>query len=109
VLLSTIIKCTVVGLIYIALSKKAQGDYKKLQISATVTAAIYGLLSIVIDFILSTIELMLVGNAFVTAITIEIAAIPATAINAVFTVIGISILYLPVTSAYNKIIKKAAV
>lgn len=105
VAISTTIKCLVVGYIYLVLSKKAQNNDKKLYTFSVLTAGVYGILSVVLDFILSTIELMLIGNNFTTAIAVEITSIPATVINAIFTVIGVAVLYLPVTTAYKRITK----
>ena len=103
VFVSTIIKCILVGVIFNALQKKANGDRKKESLYATLCAAIYGVTNIVVDFIWSTIELVIVGNTLSAAIAAEITSIPATIINAVFTVIGTAILYVPVKAAYNRI------
>lgn len=102
---STIIKCLFVGLIWGILKKKASGNAKKEYIFGVICAAVYGITNIVVDFIFSTAELVIAGSALGAAITAEITAIPATIINAVFTVIGIAILYIPVKSAYDRIIR----
>lgn len=102
---STIIKCLFVGCIWGLLKKKAAGNKRKEYIFGVVCGAIYGVSNIVVDFIFSTIELVIAGSGLSAAITAEITAIPATIINAVFTVIGIAILYVPVKTAYDRIAK----
>ena len=51
-------------------------------------------------------ELVIAGSNLQAAITAELASIPATMINAVFTVIGIAVLYVPVREAYRRAIKE---
>ena len=48
---------------------------------------------------------MILGSALPAALTAELTAIPATIINAVFTVIGIAVLYIPVKGAYRRVMK----
>lgn len=105
VFVSTIIKCMLVGTIFAILKKKAGDDAQKEYIFAVVCAAIYGVTNIVVDFIWSVIELVILGNPLITAITEELTSIPATIINAVFTIIGIAILYMPVKSAYQRVVR----
>ena len=45
------------------------------------------------------------GSSLNAALIAELTSIPATIINAAFTVAGIAILYVPVHSAYQRIIK----
>lgn len=106
VLFSTVVKTLVIGALFLRLKKQAGGDAKKEYIYAVVCAALYGLLSVVVDFIWSTGELVLMGSQLQAALTAELASIPATVINAVFTVIGIAILYLPVKNAYRRAVKE---
>ena len=103
VFVSTIIKCLLVGAIFVALKKKADGNIKKEYLFAVICAAIYGVTNIVVDFIWSVAELVITGSTLPAALAAEITSIPATIINAVFTIIGIAILYVPVTSAYKRI------
>jgi len=103
VLVSTIIKCLFVGAVFAVMKKKAAGDAKKEYIFAMICAGIYGVTNIVVDFIWSTAELVIMGSNLTAAITAEITAIPATIINAVFTVVGIAILYIPVKAAYKRV------
>ncbi|MDO4336586.1 MAG: ECF transporter S component [Eubacteriales bacterium] len=103
VFVSTIIKCLLVGTINSLLKKLANGNAKKEYACAVICAAIYGITNIVVDFIWSAAELILLGSAPAAAITAELTSIPATMINAGFTVIGIALLYVPVTSAYKRV------
>lgn len=104
VFVSTIIKCLLVGTVYGILKKKAQGNSRKEYAYAVGCAALYGVTNIVVDFIWSIGELLLLGNTLGAAVAAEITSIPATMINAGFTVIGILILYKPVVTAYRKIV-----
>lgn len=106
VLVSTIIKCMLVGTIFGVLRKKANGDARKEYSFAVLCAAIYGVTNIVVDFIWSAAELVIMGSTLGAALTAELTAIPATIINAVFTVIGIAILYVPVKAAYTRVMGK---
>ena len=104
VFVSTIIKCLLVGMIFQSLKKKAQGDAKKEYGYAVLCAAIYGITNIIVDFIWSTVELVVLGSSWSAALAAEITSIPATIINAGFTVVGIAILYVPVKKAYQRIL-----
>lgn len=104
VFVSTIIKCLLVGTVYGILKKKAQGDSRKEYACAVGCAALYGVTNIVVDFIWSVGELILLGSTFSAAVAAEITSIPATIINAGFTVIGILILYKPVVMAYRRVV-----
>ncbi len=99
----TIIKCLVVGIIFTALKNKAANNKKQEYVFAVICAVIYGAINIILDFCWTVVELMIAGSTFPAAFAAEITSIPATMINAVFTVIGIAILYVPVTSAYKRI------
>lgn len=103
VFVSTIIKCMLVGTVYEHLKKRAQGDHRKEYACAVGCAALYGVTNIIVDFIWSVGELLLLGNTFGAAVAAEITSIPATIINAGFTVIGITILYKPVVMAYRRV------
>lgn len=106
VFVSTIIKCLLVGALFDIMKKQAAGYRKKEYKAAVICAAVYGVLNIAVDFIWSVGELMLIGSTFGAALAAEITSIPATIINAGFTVIGITFLYLPVISAYQRITKR---
>ena len=105
VFVSTIIKCLLVGTIFENMKKKSDGSLKKESGYAVICAAIYGVTNIVVDFIWSTVELVIMGSSWGAALTAELTSIPATIINAVFTVIGTGLLFIPVKSAYNRVNK----
>lgn len=106
VLVSSIIKCLLVGALFAAMKKRAAGNPKKEYLAGVICAAVYGITNIVVDFLWSVAELVLLGSSLNAALIAEISSIPATMINAVFTVIGIMILYVPITSAYSRISHK---
>ncbi len=105
VFVSTIIKCMLVGIVFWFLKRKAAGNMKTEYKYAVICAALYGITSIIVDFIWSVAELVLLGSNMGAAIIAEISSIPATIINAVFTVIGVMLLYLPVVTAYRRIVE----
>ena len=104
VFVTTIIKCLLVGAIFVALKKKAAGNARREYLFAILCAAIYGITNIVLDFIWSTTELVIAGSSLNAALIAELTSIPATIINAGFTIAGIAILYLPVRSAFSRIV-----
>lgn len=104
VLVSTILNCVLSGLVYAALKKKAAGDSGKEYRAGVIAAAVYGVSNVVIDFVWSTCQLVIVGSSLPAALAAEVTAIPATIINSVFTVIGISLLYVPVKEAFKRVL-----
>jgi len=105
VLVSTIIKCMLVGIIFESMKKKTDGTLKSEYKYAVICAGIYGVTNIIVDFIWSTVELVIMGSTLSAALTAEIASIPATIVNAFFTVIGIALLFIPVKSAYRRVLR----
>ena len=105
VFVSTIIKCLFVGLLFETMKKKTDGSLKSEYKYAVLCAGIYGVTNIIVDFIWSTAELVIMGSTLKAALAAEIASIPATIINAGFTIIGIALLFVPVKSAYRRFIR----
>lgn len=105
VFVSTLLNCFFAGTAFSLLRKRANGDGRKEFTAAVITAVVYGISNVVIDFLWSTCELVILGSALPAALTAELTAIPATIINAVFTVIGIAVLYIPVKGAYRRVMK----
>lgn len=105
VFIGTIIKCVLVGILFESMKKKTDGTLKSQYKFAVLCAGIYGVTNIILDFLWSTAELVIMGSSLEAALTAEIASIPATIINAVFTVIGIALLFIPVKSAYERIVR----
>ena len=106
VLVSTIIKTLAIGALFLLLKKQANGDQKKEYVYAVICAALYGILNILLDFVWNTVELVIAGSNLQAALTAELTSIPATMVNAAFTVIGIAVLYAPVKEAYRRAIKE---
>ncbi len=104
VFVCTLLKCFVVGAVFNSLKNRAK-DEKQEYIYAIICSALYGVVTIVFDFIWSSAELVILGSTLKAALLAEITSIPATIINAVFTVIGITILYKPVVTAYKRILR----
>lgn len=105
VFVTTVVKCLLVGFIFLALQKKAANNARKEYLFAVVCAAIYGITNIVLDFIWSVTELVIAGSSLQAALIAELTSIPATIINAVFTVVGIALLYIPVRSAFRRVMR----
>lgn len=104
VFVTTVVKCILVGILFMSL-QKSEKKWMKEYVLAIFCAVIYGVLNIITDFLWSVAELMITGSTFQAAFAAELTSIPATIVNAVFAVIGIGILYLPVQKAYKRIIK----
>lgn len=104
VFIETIVKCLIVGAIFAILKKKADDDKAKEYISALICAVIYGCLNIIIELVMGTVKMVIIGSGFAAAFAGSLASIPATSINAVFMVIAIAVLYRPVSGIYNRII-----
>ena len=96
----TAVKCLIVGALFMMLKRKADGDKKKEYGAAVVCAFIYGCINVIMEFIMSTIAMMMVGSGFAAAAVAAFTSLPATVINAVFMVIAIAILYQPVKKIY---------
>jgi len=96
-----VVRCLVVGLIFAAMTKNRKKTYG----CAIVASVIYGVVNIIFDFIWSTMELVIMGSTLSAALAAELTSIPATIINAVFTVVGTALLYVPVKSAYDRIMR----
>lgn len=62
VFVSTIIKCLFVGAVFALMKRKADGDRKKEYAAAVICSAVYGVTNIIVDFIWSTGELVLMGS-----------------------------------------------
>lgn len=105
VFVSTVINCFLVGTVHASMLRKANGNTKSEHKYAIFAAVLYGVSNTVIDFVWNLVQLMIIGNSFQVAFMTELTSIPATIINAVFTVIGIAVLYIPVITAYRRIIK----
>ena len=68
-----------------------------------ISAVIYGCMNVLIELVMGTVKMMILGNGLAAAIADSVISIPATVINAVFMVIAIAILYQPVKKVYGRI------
>lgn len=100
VFVSELILCVVTGLAVKALRGAYADGKEKAVRNAAVCAAIYGVLNVIIDFTWNAAALVITGSSLTAALAAELTSIPATVINSVFTVIGVTILYVPVKSAF---------
>ena len=96
----TALKCLIVGAIFAVLKKKADGNKKKEYGVAVICAVLYGCINIIMEFIMSTIAMMMMGSGLAAAAAGAFTSLPATVINAVFMVVAIAILYEPVKKIY---------
>ncbi|MDO4312008.1 MAG: ECF transporter S component [Eubacteriales bacterium] len=99
----TIIKCLIVGAIFAILKEKADHDKKKEYMAAVISAVIYGCMNILIELVMGTVRLLILGSGLSAAIAGSIMSIPATVINAVFMIAAIIILYQPVRKVYGRL------
>ena len=102
----TIIKCLITGMVFAILKKYAAGELKKEYKAAIIVTIVYGALNIITDFAWNATELVILGSSIPAALIAEASSIPATIINAVFAVIGIAVLYIPVSAAYKRIVQE---
>lgn len=103
VFIETIVKCLIVGAIFSIMKKRADGNKTKEYTSAVICAVIYGCLNILIELVMGTIKMMILGSGFAAALMGSVVSIPATVINAVFMIVAIAVLYKPVESIYKRI------
>lgn len=103
VFIETIVKCLIVGAIFAAFKKRADGDKKKEYVGAVISAVIYGCMNVLIELVMGAVRMMILGSGFSAAIAGSVISIPATVINAVFMVIAIVVLYQPVRKVYTRI------
>ena len=80
------------------LSDDRAGEHK----AAVISAAVYGIMGMIIEFVMGTITMMMVGSEFVPAMLGSLTSLPATVINAVFMVIVIAIIYPIVKKIYKR-------
>ena len=103
VFVSAIALCLLTGGLFSCLEKKAAGDGRREYRAAVICALVYGVMNTVIDFTWSVCSLVLVGGTWAASLAAELTSIPATVMNAVFTVAGTAVLYMPVRSAWQRL------
>lgn len=104
VFVETIVKCLIIGALMGYFKKRSGGDRKKEYIGAVVSACVYALMNVVIEFVMGIVKMMILGSGFGAALLGSATSIPATVINAVFMVAAVSLIYLPVRSVFRKVI-----
>lgn len=102
-LFGTIFKCLIMGALFANLKTKADGDKHKEYTAAVLSAITYGAINVVIELISGTVLLLVAGSNFNAAIIGSITSVPATVINAIFMIVIVSLIYVPVKSIYMKI------
>lgn len=102
VFLETVFKCLLIGALFAVLKKKAGKDEKKELRAAFFCTVLYGILNIVIEFVMGIVKMLLLGSNFAAAVAGSASSITATVINVIFLIAVISIVYLPVKKLYAR-------
>lgn len=101
VFVETIVKCLIVGSVFAFWKKKHEEQQEYM--GAVICSIIYGCMNILIEFIMGIVQMVIVGSEFRAAVVASATSIPATIINVVFLVAGITVLYKPVKKVYQRI------
>lgn len=101
VFVETIVKCLILGGIFVLWKKKH--DECQEYLGAVICSVIYGCMNIVIEFSMGVVQMMIVGSGLKAAIVASATSIPATIINVVFLIVGIAALYKPVKKVYQRV------
>lgn len=102
VFLETVIKFLLIGALFAALKKRAEGNMRKEYRDAMFCTVVYGCMNILIEFVMGIVKMMILGSGFAAAAAGSAASIPATVINVVFLVIAVALLYRPVEKLYRR-------
>ena len=102
VFLESVIKCLLIGALFAALKKRAEGNMRKEYRDAMFCTVVYGCMNILIEFVMGIVKMMILGSGFAAAAAGSAASIPATVINVVFLVIAVALLYRPVEKLYRR-------
>lgn len=102
VFVETIVKCLILGWVFESFKKLLSDDRAGEHKAAVISAAVYGIMGMIIEFVMGTITMMMVGSEFVPAMLGSLTSLPATVINAVFMVIVIAIIYPIVKKIYKR-------
>lgn len=103
VMLETIVKCLLIGVLWRGIQKRAAGHARKEYGGVITCAVVYGLLNIIIEFFAGIVKMMLLGSGFDAAVVGSITSIPATAINAIFMFAIVALIYKPIHAIYKKV------
>ena len=77
VFIETVVKCLIIGVIFASLKEKANGDKKKEYTGAIISAVIYGCMNVLIELVMGTVKMMILGNGLAAAIAGSVISIPA--------------------------------
>lgn len=102
VMIETIVKCLIIGVLFAALKKKAGGDRQKEYRDAMLCTVLYGCMNILIEFVMGIVKMMILGSGFAAAAAGSAASIPATVVNVVFLILAMALLYRPVERLYRR-------
>ena len=102
VFLETVFKCLVIGAPFAVLKKRAGKDVRKEFRAVFVCTVLYGLLNIVIEFVMGIVKMLFLGSNFAAAVAGSAVSIAATVINVAFLIAVILVIYLPVKRLYAR-------
>lgn len=102
VFIGTILKCLIIGAMMAFFRKKAGNDSHKEYAGAVICAITYGGINVIIELIMGAAFIMIAGSGAKAAIIGSITSVPATVINAIFMIVAVSIIYVPVKSIFTK-------
>ena len=103
VLLETVLKCLLIGVLMKYFERRADGDSGKEYRGAAVCTVLYGILNILIEFGMGIVKMMILGSGFAASVTASLTSIPATVINAVFMIVIVLLIYKPVKGIFRRI------
>lgn len=67
VFLETVIKCLLIGALFAALKKRAEGNVRKEYRDAMFCTVVYGCMNILIEFVMGIVKMMILGSGFAAA------------------------------------------
>lgn len=102
VFLENVFKCLVIGALFAVLKKRAGKDVRKEFRAVFVCTVLYGLLNIVIEFVMGIVKMLFLGSNFAAAVAGSAVSIAATVINVAFLIAVILVIYLPVKRLYAR-------
>lgn len=105
VFVETIVKCLFVGAVFDMFRRENGADQKKEYKGAVVCSVLYAFLNILIEWAMGVAGLVITGSGWQAAIAASTASIPATVFNAVFMVVAVAVLYIPIKKVYQRAMK----
>lgn len=105
VFVETIVKCLFVGAVFELFKKEAGSDQKKEYKGVIICSVIYGFLNILIEWAVGVAGLVITGSGWNAAVAASTVSIPATVFNAIFMVVAVAVLYLPIKRMYQRVMK----